>query len=74
MYLLAHTHPHSQADSSNNIIRRIALPSGNVTTLAGGEISGYADGQGTIALFLTPAGVALSGDASFALVVCGKGR
>ena len=50
------------ADTLNNCIRKIdAL--GNVTTIAGTpEKSGFADGSATTALFLEPAGIAVSDD------------
>lgn len=57
------------ADSDNHTVRRIDLPSGSVTTLAGGAgLRGAADGTGTVARFAFPRGVALSADSSFALV------
>ena len=46
-------------DQSNHKIRKIT-PGGNVTTLAG-STSGLANGQGTAAKFLYPAGVAVDG-------------
>jgi DNA-binding beta-propeller fold protein YncE len=57
------------ADFSNNLIRTVVMATGAVTTLAGSPgSSGSADGVGTGARFAYPAGIALSGDATFALV------
>ena len=46
------------ADRGNNAIR-IVTPLGQVTTLAGGAIKGYADANGADAQFKTPNGVAV---------------
>jgi hypothetical protein len=47
------------ADSGNNTIRKIAIATGEVTTLAGtAESFGSADGTGSAALFNNPLGVA----------------
>lgn len=46
------------SDSYNNMIRKIT-PSGNVTTLAGKKAKGSANGKGTAASFLHPAGIAV---------------
>lgn len=48
------------ADTYNHLIRKIT-PSGNVTTLAGSGSEAYADGQGTLASFWFPQGVAVDG-------------
>jgi hypothetical protein len=59
-----------QADCYNNLVRRIDVSSGAVTTLAGGlggTTSGFADGVGTAATFNQPKGVAM--DAAGVLVV-----
>jgi len=47
-------HVRAQADQLNNVIRRISLPSGAVTTLAGTVSQGSADGMGTAAKFNSP--------------------
>jgi hypothetical protein len=49
------------ADSLNNLIRKIVISSGVVTTLAGSTIGGSANGTGTAASFNQPAGVATDG-------------
>jgi len=54
------------ADSANQTFRRVT-PTGVVTTIAGSGSGGYADGQGTAAIFNQPQGVA--SDASGNLVV-----
>jgi DNA-binding beta-propeller fold protein YncE len=57
------------ADSNNHTIRRIDLASRVVMTLTGrAEYSGTSDGYGADARFQVPTGVAISSDASFALV------
>lgn len=55
--------PAMQADQGNNLLRRVNLTSGFVSTIAGGVggISpGYADRTGTAAAFNAPIGVALN--------------
>ena len=49
------------ADSGNNRIRKVT-PEGIVTTIAGGDASGYTDGINTIARFSFPTGVAMDTD------------
>jgi DNA-binding beta-propeller fold protein YncE len=47
------------ADTHNHLIRRVTLPGGVVTTVAGeAGVAGHADGTGTAAQFFIPAGVA----------------
>ena len=55
-----------QADGSNNLIRRLNISSGLVTTIAGslsGAVgfanNGYGDGQGTAAFLSRPSDVAI---------------
>eukprot|EP00242_Pyramimonas_sp_CCMP2087_P004962 CAMPEP_0198220164 /NCGR_PEP_ID=MMETSP1445-20131203/77877_1 /TAXON_ID=36898 /ORGANISM="Pyramimonas sp., Strain CCMP2087" /LENGTH=120 /DNA_ID=CAMNT_0043897841 /DNA_START=253 /DNA_END=611 /DNA_ORIENTATION=- len=48
------------ADTDNHCIRRIT-PQGLVSTLAGTGEAGYLDGEGTVAQFNGPAGVAVDG-------------
>jgi len=49
-------------DSANNIIRKIVISSGDVTTIAGqAGIGGSADGTGTAAMFNRPYGVTTDG-------------
>lgn len=49
-----------QGDSLNNLLRRVDLVSGLVTTLAGSptQVTGNADGMGTLATFANLAGIA----------------
>jgi sugar lactone lactonase YvrE len=45
-------------DESNHVIRKVTA-TGNVTTLAGGGVQGFADNTGTSAKFNSPMGIAL---------------
>lgn len=66
-----------QADQSNNLLRRVNLANGLVTTLAGNVALssgppnnyGFSDGFGTAASFWNPTGVAVDGAGTFAVVV-----
>lgn len=49
------------ADTLNNVIRRIVIATGAVTTFAGDGTPGFADGVGTAASFDSPTGVATDG-------------
>ena len=64
-----------QADSGNNVIRRINVSTGEVTTLAGHpqpwQPWGYADGVGPNATFRNPSGVAMDAAGAVGLVVSG---
>jgi sugar lactone lactonase YvrE len=46
------------ADAGNNLIREVT-PAAVVTTIAGSDTTGYADGQGAAAVFFNPLGVAV---------------
>ena len=59
-----------QADTVNHLIRRISLPSGVVSTLAGQALSiGSTNGVATNARFSRPYGIALDAAGTFAVVV-----
>lgn len=60
--------PPMQADTNNNLLRRVNLTSGLVTTLAGSS-PGYADGVGAAANFNNPWSVAVDSAGTFAVVV-----
>jgi sugar lactone lactonase YvrE len=47
------------ADSSNNVIRQVVVASGTTSTFAGGNGAGWADGQGALAAFFGPQGLAI---------------
>lgn len=53
------------ADRNNNLIRRIALATGTVTTIAGSGSAGSADGTGTGATFSLPRGITTDGVSLF---------
>ncbi len=55
-------------DNGNNRVRRVEIATGVVATLAGSGATGSADGAGALASFSGPYGVAISPDASYALV------
>ncbi|HEX8179365.1 MAG TPA: NHL repeat-containing protein [Pyrinomonadaceae bacterium] len=61
------------ADTYNDRIRLIT-PDGQVTTLAGGDRPGYADGQGTAALFDTPCAVAVNAQGELIVADTGNNR
>jgi sugar lactone lactonase YvrE len=50
------------ADTSNNVIRELALSSGVITTVAGTIGAGYVDGPATAAKFSTPWGLSITPD------------
>lgn len=60
-----------QTDAGNNLLRRVNLTSGLVTTLAGSNIqtNGYTNGAGASASFYAPSGIAVDGAGTFAIVV-----
>lgn len=53
------------ADYGNNLVRKVVISTGAVTTLAGGGVSGtsfgHADGIGTAATFSSPSGITTDG-------------
>jgi DNA-binding beta-propeller fold protein YncE len=57
------------ADTYNHRVRRLAIATGVVTTLAGSGLGGPVDGTGVLASFGYPCDVAISPDASYALIV-----
>lgn len=64
---------HRQTDYSNNLLRRVTLANGLVSTLAGSPTqgSGYTDGVGEAATFSGPEGVAVDAAGSTAIIVRG---
>ena len=63
-----------QADQWNHLLRRVNLTSGLVTTLAGRNTSGRANGVGTAATFYFPYGVAVDAAGTTAIVVRAEGQ
>lgn len=61
------------ADSSNNVIRKIAAD-GTVTTLAGSGVASSVDGTGVAATFNGPAGVAVDSTATYLYVAEATGN
>ena len=61
------------AEYGNNRIRKIS-PSGNVTTLAGSGTAGFADGQGSAAMFDYPTGVTVDGSGNVYVADFGNNR
>ena len=61
------------ADSYNDRIRLIT-PKGEVSTVAGGGVPGYADGDRSTALFDTPSGVVVAPDGSVIVADTGNDR
>ncbi len=59
------------ADTANNLIRKIVISTGVVTTLAGSTSAGFADGIGTAATFSSPNGITTDG---FSLYVADTGN
>eukprot|EP01047_Picozoa_sp_COSAG01_P115861 COSAG01_NODE_44524_length_418_cov_0.937304_1_plen_139_part_11 len=55
------------ADHGNNMVRKIVVATGAVSTLAGSGSQGKANGVGSAATFAILSGVSLSADGSFAL-------
>lgn len=53
------------ADFSNNMIRKISIATGEVTTVAGSSTAGSTDGAGSSARFSTPYGVTTDGRSLF---------
>jgi sugar lactone lactonase YvrE len=60
--------PPFNGQTGNNLIRRIDISTGAVSTLAGRSITGAQDGIGTLATFNHARGIALSPDGSYALI------
>lgn len=66
-----------QADQYNNLLRRVSLVSGLVTTIAGNAALsggppnnyGHADGVGTASSFMKPTGIAFYGAGTLVVVV-----
>ncbi|MBI4662024.1 MAG: SMP-30/gluconolactonase/LRE family protein [Verrucomicrobia bacterium] len=61
------------ADTSNHRIRRIS-PNGEVTTVAGNGVAGFADGPGKNSRFNQPAGLAIAADGTLFVTDSGNHR
>jgi sugar lactone lactonase YvrE len=61
------------ADTYNDVIRMITT-AGEVTTIAGGGIPGYADGEQKLALFDTPSGITVVENSSLIVADTGNRR
>ncbi|UFS70222.1 hypothetical protein LPW11_20400 [Geomonas sp. RF6] len=62
------------ADTANNLVRKVAIANGAVSTLAGAAgVTGSSDGTGSAARFNTPYGITISADKS-TLYVCDTGN
>ena len=52
-----------------SIVRRVAIATGEVTTIAGSGVAAYVDGVGVLASFNRPQGGVVSASSLFALIV-----
>lgn len=58
------------APNGGAAVRKITVASGSLSTLAGGELSGYANGSGTNALFNAPIGLAVDRSSNVYVADC----